>query len=412
MVTPLDFMRGFARRVEAQIRNDAAAVPIVRSVWFKWTAEHTNSILTPYTGKRGAPQSVVANELVEAAKVLQHQLWHGHTGSGTSKMPIAGDTTRLPYAVGLTPVQRRLAWNMHFLCQNLPGVQQLRLTMGHAQFGARVHYGDCLFLTISPNEQHSSLVLRVSRYRRNDPFIQGDAPVQKSIRRTAGRDAPKLEATDVDCNIGDDDGAEELEEPTACSHRSAEEAVEVELPDYESRRISSARDPMAVMDAHAVNARLRLARLLGMRMCPQCPRCNTDGSKYPCQDKFGSNMMPMGGVLGGAVALGAATEHQGHGTPHLHGEVHVVCIYQYSTLQEIAERIKEKLFDPASVLDFHAWLHREEPFNEQAHESVQKRVEDAWWTRFAAREHDAMSQMPTYISQDRATTMWSDSSHS
>jgi len=123
-------------------------------------------------------------------------------------------------------------------------------------------------------------------------------------------------------------------------------------------------------------------------------------------------MMPMGGVLGGAVALGAATEHQGHGTPHLHGEVHIVCIYQYSTLQEIAERIKEKLFDPASVLDFHAWLHREEPFNEQAHESVQKRVEDAWWTRFAAREHDAMSQMPTYISQDRAPTMWSDSSHS
>ena len=38
---------------------------------------------------------------------------------------------------------------------------KLERTMGRSQFGARIVYGDCLFFTISPNEQHSCLVLRL-----------------------------------------------------------------------------------------------------------------------------------------------------------------------------------------------------------------------------------------------------------
>ena len=78
------------------------------------------------------------------------------------RVPIAGDISRLPYATGLTALEKRLAWAQHFLAKNLPGSQQLRQVMGHCQFGARVVYGDCIMLTISPNEQHSCLVLRLS----------------------------------------------------------------------------------------------------------------------------------------------------------------------------------------------------------------------------------------------------------
>ena len=65
-------------------------------------------------------------------------------------------------------------------------------------------------------------------------------------------------------------------------------------------------------DAYTVEIRVRLAWLLGIRMCPRCPRCNVDGSAHPCQDKFGPNMMHMGGALGGCVGIGGATEHQHH----------------------------------------------------------------------------------------------------
>ena len=278
-------------------------------------------MIVPFTGVKNQPNESRANEFVEAAQGLYHKLWHGHTGDGKTKVPIAGDTRRLPYANGMTALEKRLAWNMQFVAQNLPGVQQSRQTMGHHQFGARVVYGDCIFLTISPNEQHSSLVLRLSRYRRNDPFLKGDDEVQQAIQRNAGRDAPRLEV----------------------SARRPEEEVEscdVELPTYELRRIIATRDPLAVIDAHDLNIRLRLARIMGVRMCPTCPRCND--TNRPCQNKFGSNMLPQGGFCGLCPALTLASEHQGLGTPHGHGQAHIVCVYQYGTLPETAEMIKKQ----------------------------------------------------------------------
>ena len=217
--------------------------------------------------------------------------------------------------------------------------------MGHRQFGARVVYGDCIFLTVSPNEQHSALVLRLSRYRKNDPFLQAYDDVTAEIRKHCGANSPSLEALTSEMNP--------LRRGQALRSRGTVEDYITDLPAYETRRVSSARDPYAVIAAYDVEIRLRLARLLGVRMCPNCPRCNdrsyASNKRKPCQDKFGSNMMPMGGLLGGCDGFGGATENQTAGTPHFHGEAHVICIYQFGTLQGIAERIKAKLFDPAEV---------------------------------------------------------------
>ena len=139
--------------------------------------------------------------------------------------------------------------------------------MGHAEFGARVVYGDCIFFTISPNEQHSALVLRLSRYRAQDPYLQEATEDADTLREMGKRDSPALETS----------------------------TTELPIPDYEQRRIMTARDPLAVMEAYMVEVRVRLACALGLRMCPICPRCNE--TAHPCQDEFGSNMMPLGGVI-------------------------------------------------------------------------------------------------------------------
>ena len=192
-VTPQEFNRGMARRVEGQIKNDPTALSIIRSVCYKWSVEHASDMIVPYIGDRSRPGSVIATELVQAAQVLYRALWNGTiTDSKGKKLPIGGDTTKLPHADGLTQVQRRLAWNVHFLCKNQPGGQQLRQEMGHAQFGARIVYGDCLFYTLSPNEQHSALVLRLSRYRMHDPCVQGGDDLHKQLRKCATRLSPSL----------------------------------------------------------------------------------------------------------------------------------------------------------------------------------------------------------------------------
>ena len=74
------------------------------------------------------------------------------------------------------------------------------------------------------------------------------------------------------------------------------DTLAIELPEYDLRRLATARDPHAVMEGYKTEIMLRLASVLGVRMCPQCPRCN-DGV-FGCQDKFGRSMRPGGGVLG------------------------------------------------------------------------------------------------------------------
>ena len=72
------------------------------------------------------------------------------------------------------------------------------------------------------------------------------------------------------------------------------EEVHIDLPEYDIRCLATARDPLAVIEAHRLNVCFRLAWLLGLRMCPDCPRCNDCG--WGCQDLFGCNMRPTGGV--------------------------------------------------------------------------------------------------------------------
>ena len=322
------FVAGFARRVEASCRTDWSALPIVRSAGYQFVAEHSMALTAPFLAKRNSALNTSAEEYVAAAKNLCHNLHHGFTGRGVHRMPIAGDTTRLPFATGLTPLEKRLAWNQHFLAQHMPGSQQLRQLMGHAQFGARVVYGDCIFFTLSPNEKHSALTLRLSRFRRKDPYTEYGTKAEQLL---AGQEYPLLEAAETS-------------------------EASVEFPEYDLRRAACARDPLAVVEAFRVQILLRLSAVLGVRMCPRCPRCND--SEFGCQDIFGSNMRPVGGVLGGMTAFGGAVEHQNHGTPHFHFEGHVVCAYQYSTLKEVATLIETGRMSGDDVKRFYEWLHQ------------------------------------------------------
>ena len=113
-------------------------------------------------------------------------------------MPIAGDSSKLPYAEGLDAFARSLARKVNFISETLPGNQIVRKMMGHCEFGARIMYGDSIFITISPNEQHSALVLRLIRNRANDPMLYGTDPVDVALRGISGLKQPCLEADSND----------------------------------------------------------------------------------------------------------------------------------------------------------------------------------------------------------------------
>ena len=64
------FVGGFARRIEAACRTDWMALPVMRSVAYKWVAEHTMSIVSSFSGK--SYSCVISNHLETN---LRHRLW-------------------------------------------------------------------------------------------------------------------------------------------------------------------------------------------------------------------------------------------------------------------------------------------------------------------------------------------------
>ena len=191
------------------------------------------------------------------------------TQEGTRR-PVAGDLTKLPFAEGITPQQKRLIADFRFRTRLVPGTCEIRTTLGHVCFWTSIVYGNGLFMTVTPGERHNYLSIRLSRYRRNDPYVTavGSEPKEK---QWIGSDMPSLEAR-------------------------AEDVFEREVPGYNLRRLILARDPLAASLAFAVQIRLVLATILGFRMCPNCPHCaETD---TPCMDGFGSCAEAMGGIAG------------------------------------------------------------------------------------------------------------------
>ena len=76
--------------------------------------------------------------------------------------------------MNLTEMERNLVKDLVFLQKKHAGTQQVRLMIGHALFGARVEFGDPLFVAISPSSRHSGTSIRLSRYRQSDPALRNN----------------------------------------------------------------------------------------------------------------------------------------------------------------------------------------------------------------------------------------------
>ena len=63
---------------------------------------------------------------------LYQMLWNGSLKSGARKRAVAGDTTGLLRAEGLTRTERDLIRSAGYMSSHIAGTQQIRLKIGHA----------------------------------------------------------------------------------------------------------------------------------------------------------------------------------------------------------------------------------------------------------------------------------------
>ena len=314
---------------------------------------------------------------------LWETLEHGFVGTGLVRIPVAGDLNKLIYAHGLTANERKIAQQICFYAQNMPGNQTVRRLMGAAAQGARGVLGDILFCTWSPNEQQSAIVMKLMRNRHLDTMLHGDDAFCEALRLCSGISGPSISSS----------------------------TVSVELPLSSIRRKLCARDPKAVIAAYEYEVKYKFPWLMGLKTCPHCPDCNLPSSPYPpCQDLFGHNTLPMGGAAGLAVGSGGATEYQKMNTPHFHVNIHLGNMYRLKTLNQIADLIRKKWVDPKSVIRFHEWMHFEKNPSTTVKTEESDMIRSAWLSRSSNTQYDEQCEqlcvMPKMINARSTQTLW------
>jgi len=278
-----DYTAMMTARVESQIRWDWELIPALYSLNFASEVNMSTSLAIKRVLKKGEHAEIQTVDIGKAAKKIYELLWSGKykTASG-SELPIRGDLSKMSSAVDLSAEERALFRNYTFMSGKLAGTRQIRRSMNHLTFSAQVVYGLGAFLTFTPSERHG-LAVRFSRYRKEDPGITAGSP---EFAPWIGHDRPSLFA----------------------AHSDDMETIEFDVPDYDLRRLMNARDPVSCVYAFRVTVIVVIASLFGIRMCPDCPHCNT--SDKPCMDMFGSNANAMGGSLGRADGFIGAVEAQ------------------------------------------------------------------------------------------------------
>ncbi|CAK9031745.1 unnamed protein product [Durusdinium trenchii] len=359
---PLTHLKHLAGRVESSIRNSWDLVPGLRRITFKWHSVWGGSLWRRWQHNRHKLEAVPQSEWVQAAQRLYNKLQSGtYLSADGLARPIAYDARKLHFAKGLTAPEKQLLDDIRNMQTSMPGSIEVRRRIGRFLFGARVEFGEPLFITVSPSTRHNGLTLRLSRYRQKDP---GSTP-------WSGQDQPPVWETGT---------------------------LTIGFPAHALRRELTARDPWAVVLTFQTVIRLVFAKLLGVRMCFRCPDCD-------CRDAAGQSCHPTGGIFGLVRAICGAIEYQVNSTPHYHCNVYLACVWQ-RPLHELLAKLENQSITAADIYNFQAWIHREHHPLWEEHRKEEEQLEADWKDNYSQPQHDKLALWPQFVAADTEPSPW------
>ena len=114
-------------------------------------------------------------EIEQGTQEIYRMLRNGiYVDINNENKAVNGDFTKLRYCPGLSLTAQKLLTNAEARARHLPGTHAVRSTMRHQTHAYRVNYGVSTFITFSPSERDSALMVRLVRARTSDPAIASD----------------------------------------------------------------------------------------------------------------------------------------------------------------------------------------------------------------------------------------------
>ena len=278
VVTPGLHAQHLATRCEAQLGSDWMVLPAARNLHWRYAVLHKAFVTCKEKLAIGESLSVNLQQLIDAATSLLQRLQKGTVKIHNQERPVNGDLAMLFRAHDVQPGENLLLRCYLNITQSIAGCQAIRRRIGHCLFGFRVVFGECVFVTVSPNRRMSGLIMRLSRIRPNDSManasLRSSHPHVRNRVHLAGPSSPSL-YTEFD----DDTDLEYLFTEYADMSRSEKEEarerverkfLELEMPNVSEKQAWNAEDPLASVHNYLVNMRVNLPLLYGLRAIPTC----------------------------------------------------------------------------------------------------------------------------------------------
>ena len=161
-----EYTSGLPRRCERQIRSSWNIVPAVHNLHFRRSLLEGASIAYKHSIPHGEMTEEHGKDLCDSAAELYRTLYGGYyRTAGGRRRAVGGDIAKLRHAEHLSGKAKVLLRSIQYVSSHLGGVQEVRTKIGNALFGARVVYGEPLFVTVSPSSRHSGSASFLFKFR-------------------------------------------------------------------------------------------------------------------------------------------------------------------------------------------------------------------------------------------------------
>ena len=178
------------RQAASQFRRDWNFAPALWNFLFRTRINlQPNAYMyaVPDTDGRGQ-RPMTPKEIEDGSQEIYRKLHNGvYVDINNDNKAVNGDLSKLRYVPGLSPAAKKLLNNFEARTRHVPGTHAVRSTMRHQTHAFRVNYGLAIFITFSPSERDSTIMVRLARARASDPAIAHD-----SSRHFYARDKPQL----------------------------------------------------------------------------------------------------------------------------------------------------------------------------------------------------------------------------
>ena len=404
-LVPGEYAQMLATRPEMQVAGDWMLVPAARNLHWRYEVLHSAFLTCKQKVAPGESLQQNLDELLVAVRKIWERIAKNTVTINEKNKNINGNIGMLFSADGITAAEKLVLRSYLNTTANIAGRQAIRRKIGHCFFGFRVVHGETIFVTASPNRRHSSMILKMSRARRNDTCLERDDPVTRARREFCGKDDPKIFAS-----------SSFLDDP-----KGETATQEIPLPDLWARQACNAQDPISSCHHFLFFMRVILPNIFGIRMCFACPHCNCDatdydydGSWHACSDYLGCNSKLMGDYAGMATGMAFAVEYQGEATPHAHGFVSLANMYQHHTLEEVGHILEKNAqgISPEAMLErlsrFCEHLQKEDHFHPQHHKDNLDNLEEQFHANNAGPpENIYLSVRPSFlIDKAEVPSLW------